>query len=86
MEKRLIDAQLWSQSDGQLNEQDCRDAWQVLSRLGAPYRFAGQSEDGLLEYLILHPETGVVIANGRGESSPLAMFEAALAGRKVLGK
>ena len=85
MEKRLIDAQLWSRGDGQLNEQDCNDAWQVLSRLGAPYRFAGRSCDGLWEYLIIHPKTGDVVATGRGELSPLAMCEAALAARKVLG-
>lgn len=84
MEQRLIDAQLWSLGDGHLNEQDCSDAWQVLSRLGAPYRFAGKSCDGLYEYLILHPDTGDVVATGRGDSTPRAMFEAAIAGRKVL--
>lgn len=84
MEKRLIDARLWSQADGPVNEQNCSDAWQVLSRLGAPYRFAGKSADGLFEYLVLHPQTGDVIASGRGKSSPRAMCEAALAARKIL--
>jgi len=84
MEKRLIDAQLWSSGDGQLKDRDCNDAWQVLSRLGAPYRFAGKSFDGRYEYLILHPKTGDVIATGRGESTAQAMCEAALAGKKIL--
>ncbi|WP_303722898.1 hypothetical protein [Malonomonas rubra] len=86
MEQRLIDARLWSLGDGHLNEQDCQDAWQVLSRLGAPYRFSGKSCDGLFEYLILHPDTGDVVAAGRGESTSLAMLEAALAGSKVLSQ
>jgi hypothetical protein len=86
MEKRLMDAQLWSQGDGHLNEQDCTAAWQVLSRLGAPYRYAGRSFDGLFEYLILHPKTGAVIATGKAESTALAMCEAALAGQKVLDR
>lgn len=84
MEQKLIDAQLWSIGDGCLNEQDCHDAWQVLSRLGAPYRFAGQSSDGQFEFLILHPETGNVVATGFGDSEPQAMCEAALAGREAL--
>ena len=84
MKNRLIAAELWSQDDGQLNEQTCSDAWQVLSRLGAPYRFAGKSFDGRFEYLVLHPKTGDVIATGRGDSSPKAMLEAALAAQRVL--
>ena len=84
MEQRLINVRLWSRDDGQLNQLDCSDAWQVLSRLGAPYRFAGHSRDGLLEYLVLDPKTGEVIATGRGESTPLAMFEAAIAACEVL--
>ena len=84
MEKRLIDARLWSPGDGSLSNADCSDAWQVLSRLGAPYRFSGKSFDGLYEYLVLDPKTGAVIATGRGESTPQAMCEAALAAQKVL--
>ena len=84
MEHKLIEAQLWSIGDGRLNEQDCHDAWQVLSRLGAPYRFSGMSSDGLFEFLILHPETGEVVATGHGDTEPRAMCEAALAGQKAL--
>lgn len=84
MQQKLIEAQLWSIGDGCLNDQDCQDAWQVLSRLGAPYRFAGKASDGRFEFLILHPETGDVVATGYGDTEPQAMCEAALAGRKVL--
>jgi len=84
MEQRLIDAQLWSQGDGHLNNLNCSDAWRVLARLGAPYRYAGKARDGRLEYLILHPQTGDVIATGRGESTSEAMCEAALAAKRIL--
>ena len=84
MEQRLIDAQLWSQRDGHLNNLSCSDAWRVLARLGAPYRYAGRARDGRLEYLILHPKTGEVIATGRGETTSEAMCEAALAAKHFL--
>lgn len=84
MEQRLIDAQLWAKADGHINELGFNDAWQVLSRLGAPYRFVGKAFDGRFEYLVFHPKTGDVVASGRGESTPQAMCEAALAARKVL--
>ena len=84
MEKRLIDAQLWSQADGHLTEQDYGAAWRVLARVGAPYRFSGKSCNGQFEYLVLHPQTGEVIATGRGKTSTAAMCEAALAAQKFL--
>jgi hypothetical protein len=84
MEKRLIDANLWTQADGSLEEQGYGAAWRVLARIGVPYRFSGKSCDGMFEYLVLHPRTGEVIATGRGDSSSVAMCEAALAAQQIL--
>ncbi len=86
MEKRMIDANLWNQADGHLCEQNQGDAWRVLARVGAPFRFSGKAGDGMFEYLVLHPKTGEVIATGRGESSSVAMCEAALAAQKILSQ
>lgn len=83
MEKRLIDAQLWSHQDGHLSEHSYSAAWRVLSRVGAPYRFSGKSCDGQFEYLVLDPKSGAVVATGRGDSSSKAMCEAAIAARRL---
>ncbi|PLX96742.1 MAG: hypothetical protein C0622_14170 [Desulfuromonas sp.] len=84
MEQKLIDAQLWTAEDGHLNNLSCSDAWRVLARLGAPYRYAGKAQDGRSEYLVLDPKTGNVIATGRGESTSEAMCEAALAAKRAM--
>lgn len=66
-----------------MESQNYSAAWKILCKLGAPYRFAGKSFDGIYEYLILHPDTGSVVANGRAKTSAAAMLQAALAAEAV---
>ena len=81
MRQRLIEAGLWEQSDGASPEKDILCAWRVVSRLGYPGRFGGLSQDGQCEYLIVNPQTGGLLASGKGLSVTEAMCAAALAAR-----
>lgn len=79
MRERLIEAQLWNREDPVNPGQSVCAAWQVLARLGAACRFGGRGQDGRLEYLIVDPADGRLLAVGRGESTPEALCAAALA-------
>ncbi len=81
MKKRLIEAGLWSQKEGQEPESDISSAWRVVARLGYPGRYGGKAQDGLEEYLIVNPRTGNLLASGKGASITVAMCKAAIAAR-----
>ncbi|MDO3377729.1 hypothetical protein [Geoalkalibacter halelectricus] len=81
MRDELIRVKLWDEGDGRNPTQDMVCAWSVLARLGAPYRFGGRAPDGQVEYLVLDPADGHVVASGRGTTPEEAMCCAALAAR-----
>ncbi len=81
MREQLIAARLWDERDVRNPATDLTCAWKVLARLGAPYRFGGRSLNGQIEYLVLHPASGEVLASGRGLTSAQAMCQAALSAR-----
>ena len=78
MRDQLIAARLWDEKDARNPSADLTCAWKVLARLGAPYRFGGRGLNGQIEYLVLSPASGEVIACGRGADSAQAMCQAAL--------
>jgi len=81
MRNKLIAVQLWEENDVRNPEVDFNGAWSVLARLGVPYRFGGRTIDGQVEYLVLNPASGEVVASGRGATSAQAMCRAALTAR-----
>jgi hypothetical protein len=81
MEKRLIEENLWNPVEGPSPAQSIVGAWSVLARLGAPGRFVGRTQDGQYEYLIVDPNSGLMLASGKGETVSAAICAAALAAR-----
>jgi hypothetical protein len=52
------------------------DAWQQLAQTGAASRYGGRAPDGRHEILLLQPQTGQLLASGRGETVALAICAA----------
>ena len=77
MKTRLMQAGLWQSEEGE-PELNINLAWRVLSRLGYPGRYAGKTQDGGHEYLIVSAETGEYLTSGKGFTLERAMCEAAL--------
>lgn len=53
-------------------------AWGALSRLGYPARYSGKAQNGSYEYVITDPQTGSLLATGKGVTLERSMCEAAL--------
>lgn len=83
MREELIAVGLWDSHNPNNPSVSITAAWQVLSRVGAAYRYLGRTTEGDFEYLVYNPRTGSTIAHGRGATAPLAMCVAALEARKA---
>lgn len=83
MRERLIRAGLWGMGEKMGSGPDILSAWSRMSRLGHPGRYAGRTQDGLHEYLIVNPRTGSMLASGKGNTVEAAMCEASIAARTL---
>jgi len=78
MVKGLCRASLWQRGDGAFNAADILVAWQVMSRLGLPYRVCASGASGEWECRVADPRLGGDLAVARGDSCGEAMCRAAL--------
>ena len=77
MKSRLQKAGLLFTNDAD-SEIDISVAWDTLARLGYPARYSGKAQDGSYEYAIIDPQTGSLLATGKGTTLEMSMCEAAL--------
>ena len=85
MEKALCEARLWQDGEGSFNVENIQVAWQVMARLGRPYRFSGRGPQGGYECQVYDLHSGCCIALGEGLSCAEAMCQAALQAVKADG-
>lgn len=78
MYEGLCRASLWRREDRGFDAKNILDAWQVMARLGLPYRVCARLEGGDWECRIADSRRGDGVVVARGGSCGEAMCRAAL--------